>query len=88
MFGTLADSGLAKARMKIGRALHWDDRDLTLPMGLVGDRVSLAVYVKHRGLASRLYMAAIWPARHLFVYPAMISCSRPAPRQDEATHGA
>lgn len=47
MFGTLADSGLAKARMKIGRALHWDDRDLTRPMGLVGDRVSLAVYVKH-----------------------------------------
>ena len=32
MFGTLADSGLAKARMKIGRALHWDDRDLTLPI--------------------------------------------------------
>ena len=132
VFGTLADGGLTKARMKIGRALRWDDHDLTLPipgcaetsvcqrlcdddrkrnlaaagapspvpspavktvyvfpdealyelsndtihallhMGLVGDRVSLAVYVKHRGIASHLYMAAIWPARHLFVYPAMI----------------
>ena len=38
-----------------------------LHMGLVGDRVSLAVYVKHRGIASRLSPAAIPAARHLFV---------------------
>jgi hypothetical protein len=35
-----------------------------LHLGVAGDRVWLAVYVKHRGIASRLYMAAIWPARH------------------------
>jgi uncharacterized protein DUF2867 len=132
VFGTLADSGLARARLAIGRALRWDDHDLTLPIpgctettvcarlgeddrrrnfaaddapspvsspivktvyvfpdealyefsndtihgllhvGLAGDRASLAVYVKHRGIASHLYMAAIWPARHLVLYPSLI----------------
>ena len=32
----------------------------------------LRVYVKHRGVSSRIYMAAIWPARHFILYPAMI----------------
>lgn len=30
----------------------------------------LAVYIKSRGLRSRVYMALIQPFRHLFVYPA------------------
>jgi hypothetical protein len=34
---------------------------------------SLAVYVKHRGVMSRLYMAAIWPARHLILYPSLVA---------------
>jgi hypothetical protein len=33
---------------------------------------ALAVYVKHRGVASKLYMAAIWPARHAVIYPALV----------------
>jgi hypothetical protein len=33
---------------------------------------TLAVYVKWRGVMSRLYMAAIWPARHLVIYPALL----------------
>jgi hypothetical protein len=32
----------------------------------------LAVYVKYRGPASRLYMAAIWPARHFILYPTAV----------------
>jgi hypothetical protein len=30
------------------------------------------VYVKHRGLLGRLYMALIGPFRHLVVYPSLI----------------
>ncbi len=37
-----------------------------------GREAELRVYVKHRGVASKLYMAAIWPARHLILYPAMM----------------
>jgi hypothetical protein len=33
-------------------------------------RPRLAIYIKSRGLSSRLYMAAIEPFRQLFVYPA------------------
>jgi hypothetical protein len=33
---------------------------------------SLAVYIKSRGLMSRLYLAAIGPFRTLFVYPALV----------------
>jgi hypothetical protein len=32
----------------------------------------MAVYVKHRGLLGRLYMALIGPFRHLVVYPSLI----------------
>jgi ABC-type transport system involved in multi-copper enzyme maturation permease subunit len=38
----------------------------------LGVCATLAVYVKSRGIFSRLYMAAIWPARHLLLYPALI----------------
>ncbi len=43
-----------------------------LHLALFDTGVSLAVYVKHRGLASRVYMAAIWPARHWILYPSLI----------------
>jgi hypothetical protein len=33
----------------------------------------LAVYIKSRGLFTRLYMAAIRPARHAIIYPALTS---------------
>jgi hypothetical protein len=36
------------------------------------EAATLAVYVKPRSVLSKLYMAAIWPARHLVLYPAMI----------------
>jgi hypothetical protein len=132
VFEVLSDSKLAKARLRIGEALKWDDHDLTLPIpgcsettvserlsaddlandlsavdapslptspkvkavyvfadealyefsndtihgllhvSLGGDRATLGVYVKMRGVFSRVYMAAIWPARHLVVYPALI----------------
>lgn len=131
-FGRLAESRLAKARLRIGRVLRWDDHDLTLPIpgctettlcarlddddrrknlaaddapspvaspvvktvyvfseealyefsndtihgalhvALTGGSATLAVYVKSRGVSSRLYMAAIWPARHLLLYPMLI----------------
>jgi hypothetical protein len=38
-----------------------------------GSAPELAVYIKSRGLFTRLYMAAIWPARHAIVYPLLIS---------------
>jgi hypothetical protein len=41
-------------------------------MGGEPPTVRLAVYVKYRGLASRLYMAAIQPFRHALVYPSWI----------------
>jgi hypothetical protein len=125
-----SEGRLARARVRIGAALGWDDHDLTLPIpgcaetsvsarlssddrarsltpedapsptempkvktvyvfaeealyelsndtihallhvAIAGPNATLAVYVKHRGLMSRLYMAAIWPARHLLIYPA------------------
>jgi hypothetical protein len=132
-FHHLEKSRLPRARLAVGRALGWDDHDLTLPIpscvetsvsarlasddltrnlapadapsplatprvktvyvfrdealyefsndtihGLLhvalasASSATLAVYVKHRGVLSRLYMAAIWPARHLVLYPAMI----------------
>ena len=37
-----------------------------------GGSASLAVYIKSRGLHSRLYMALINPFRHLIVYPTLI----------------
>ena len=43
-----------------------------LHVAIGGDVATLAVYVKHRGLFSRAYMASIWPARHLVLYPALI----------------
>jgi hypothetical protein len=43
-----------------------------LHVGLTAEGASLAVYVKHRGVASKLYMAAIAPFRHLLVYPPMV----------------
>jgi hypothetical protein len=38
-----------------------------------GRAPELAVYIKSRGLFTRLYMAAIWPARHAIIYPALTS---------------
>ncbi len=33
----------------------------------------LAVYIKSRGSFTRLYLAAIWPARRMIIYPALMS---------------
>ena len=45
-----------------------------LHLGCVkGGAPELAVYIKSRGLFTRLYMAAIWPARHAIIYPALTS---------------
>ncbi len=38
-----------------------------------GSASELAVYIKSRGVLTRLYMAAIWPARHAIIYPLLIS---------------
>jgi hypothetical protein len=38
-----------------------------------GGSPELAVYIKSRGLFTRIYMAAIWPARHAIIYPALTS---------------
>ncbi len=38
-----------------------------------GSSPELAVYIKSRGALTRLYMAAIWPARHAIIYPLLIS---------------
>lgn len=132
VMGSLSGQWLAQARVRVGRALGWDDHDLTLPIpgcretsvsarladddrarnlaasdapsplptpkintvyvfadealyelsndtihallhvAVTGARATLAVYVKSRGMFSHLYMAAIWPARHLVLYPALI----------------
>jgi Protein of unknown function (DUF2867) len=128
----LSGNWLFKLRLRIGRAMKWDEHDLTLAIPgcaevSVGARLdpddrarqlsgapspvptpkvntvhvfadealyelsndtihallhvamtndaeaSLAVYVKHRGVMSRLYMAAIWPARHLILYPSLVA---------------
>ena len=39
----------------------------------LGAAPELAVYIKSRGLLTRLYMAAIWPARHAIIYPSLMS---------------
>jgi hypothetical protein len=36
-------------------------------------RPRLAIYIKSRGVMSRIYMAMISPFRHLFVYPALVA---------------
>lgn len=46
--------------------LGWTEEDSGCVSGV------LAVYVKHRGVASKVYMAAIWPARHAILYPALV----------------
>jgi hypothetical protein len=38
-----------------------------------GASPELAVYIKSRGLFTRLYMAAIWPARYAIIYPSLMS---------------
>jgi hypothetical protein len=43
-----------------------------LHVGVWGTRGTLTVYVKWRGFRSRMYMAAIRPARRLVLYPAMV----------------
>jgi hypothetical protein len=149
IFRRLDDSWLAKTRLRIGRALGWDEHDFTLPIpgctettlsarlgdedrrrnlaaddapspvpsplvktvyvfhdealyeisndtihallhiAVSGASATLSVYVKWRGLYSRLYMAAIWPARHLVLYPALVrkleAAWRRAPATAEAT---
>ena len=42
-----------------------------LHVGVVHGGATLAVYIKSRGVFSRAYMAAIGPARHLVIYPAL-----------------
>jgi hypothetical protein len=44
-----------------------------VPDGTGGYKGQLAILVKPNGLLGRAYMAAIRPARHLVVYPAMTS---------------
>ena len=41
-------------------------------VAVLGPEAILTVYIKSRGLFSRLYMAAIWPARHALVYPTLV----------------
>lgn len=48
-----------------------DTIHLLLHIGIVPGGATLAVYIKSRGLFSKAYMAAISPARHLVIYPAM-----------------
>jgi hypothetical protein len=132
VFKALGNGSLVRARLRIGKALGWDDHDFALPIpgctekslaeridaqdraknlarpdapspvaspqvktvyvfrdealyefsndtihGLIhiataDGAATLAVYVKTRGVMSRLYMAAIWPARHLVIYPALL----------------
>lgn len=43
-----------------------------LHVGIAGGAPELAIYIKSRGLGSRLYMAAIEPFRHAIVYPALV----------------
>lgn len=38
-----------------------------------GAAPELAIYIKSRGLFTRLYMAAIWPARRAIIYPSLMS---------------
>lgn len=49
-------------------AALWHFGWVDLPSGM--KTVELAVYIKSRGLRSRVYMSLIQPFRHLFVYPA------------------
>lgn len=43
-----------------------------LHLGQVEGGAELAVYVKSRGAVTRFYMAAIWPFRHIYIYPRLI----------------
>jgi hypothetical protein len=43
-----------------------------LHIAIADGEATLGVFVKWRGALSRLYMAAIWPARHLLIYPALV----------------
>lgn len=43
-----------------------------LHIGMVEGGAELAVYVKSRGAFTRVYMAAIWPARHWILYPRLV----------------
>jgi hypothetical protein len=45
-----------------------------LHLGQVCGGGELAVYVKSRGALTRVYMAAIWPFRHFYIYPRLIAC--------------
>jgi hypothetical protein len=44
-----------------------------LHLSQVDGDAELAVYIKSRGLFTRLYMAAIRPFRHLYLYPRLIA---------------
>ena len=48
-----------------------DTIHLMIHLGIVGTGATLAVYIKSRGVFSKVYMAAIAPARHLMIYPAL-----------------
>ena len=48
-----------------------DTIHLMLHISVVDAGATLAVYIKSRGVFSRAYLAAIGPARHLVIYPAM-----------------
>lgn len=48
-----------------------DTIHLMLHIGVVDGGATLAVHIKSRGAFSRMYMAAIGPARHLVIYPAL-----------------
>jgi len=130
----IGESWLARLRIWLGRALGWDDHELTKPIPgcreasvsarlTAGDHAanraapaapsplegvtvktvyvlrdealyeisndtvhallhvgvsargsaSLAVYIKSRGLGTRLYMALISPFRHALIYPALVA---------------
>ena len=43
-----------------------------LHIGMVPGGAELAVYIKSRGAFTRVYMAAIWPARHWILYPRLV----------------
>ncbi len=48
----------------------------------------LAIYIKSRGLRSRLYMAAITPFRHLVVYPQLLRLIERLWRESTGRHVA
>ncbi len=50
-----------------------------------GASPELAIYIKSRGLLTRLYMAAIWPARYAIIYPSLMSQVERRWRHDSST---